>query len=693
MIPETTHHLAAIMFTDIQGYTALMQEDEEQAVNIRAEHRKIFKTTTQKYHGEILQYYGDGTLSIFDSAIEAVKCGIEMQLDFPIPVRIGIHTGEIIHDNEEIIGDGVNIASHIESLAVVGSVFVSEKVYDEIKNQKSIKTQSIGSFKLKNIENPIDVFAISNDGLVVPFRDQVKGRVIAETEVQPKVIPGFFKSFPGKLVIPGMLILIILSAAIYFYVKGGVRGFGSGVTIDRSIAIVPFVNLSNDPEQDYFSDGITEDILTQISKIGDLRVISRSSVMRYKNTNLSTKEIAKELGVNHILEGSVRKYGDKVRIAVQLIDAKTDNYLWTEIFDRDLQDIFSVQSEVAKHIASSLQITISSNVKERIEIPPTSNTEAYDLFLRARFLLSYGANQKSRGLLEEAIALDPDYAPAYAELGLFWLGRGAWIGDISGEKAVEQSLPYLNKALELDRNYPYTHVYLAWLYTWYKWDFQAAEKEFHTALELAPSDASIMLNPVDLLLALGKYDQAFEKVNLAIKSDPMTLYAGPSKGLSLYFLNQPEEAIKTFQEALRLNSNPILFNTASRTYLYLGLYKEVIATINRYLELYPESNFKSPRTLGIMAIAYYKLGQHDKMQGYLDEIKQKGSKSAVGSPSFYIAMIYAQMGEKDLAFKWLDKSYQDREVEMYWLKVEPPFKPLNDDARWQEMLDKVGFPD
>ena len=247
-MPETTHHLAAIMFTDIEGYTALMQEDEEQALKIRTEHREIFNSTTHKYHGEILQYYGDGTLSIFDSAINAVKCGIEMQLDFPIPVRIGIHTGDIIHSKEEIIGDGVNIASHIESLAAVGSVFISGKVYDDIKNQKSISTKRMGRFALKNVKDPVDIYAISNDGLVVPSRDQIKGKVKETIEDQPTAKFDFFRSYPGKYIIPGILIFILLSAAIFFYMKGGVRGIGSDASIDRSIAVIPFVNMSNDPE-------------------------------------------------------------------------------------------------------------------------------------------------------------------------------------------------------------------------------------------------------------------------------------------------------------------------------------------------------------------------------------------------------------------------------------------------------------
>ena len=213
-MPETKHQLAAIMFTDIQGYTTLMQEDEERAVHIRTDHRNIFNSITQKYGGEILQYYGDGTLSIFGSAIDAVRCGIEMQLDFSIPVRIGIHEGDIIHTKEEIIGDGVNIASRIESLAVAGAIFISGKVYDDIKNQKSINTKLIGSFELKNIKDSIDIYAITNDGIVVPSRNQIKGNVSKSTD-KPTDNPDFLKSIRRKYALLGVLTIILLSLQFF----------------------------------------------------------------------------------------------------------------------------------------------------------------------------------------------------------------------------------------------------------------------------------------------------------------------------------------------------------------------------------------------------------------------------------------------------------------------------------------------
>ena len=405
-----TRKLAAIMFTDIQGYTAMMQQDEEQAIKIRERHRDIFDSTTQKYQGKVLQYYGDGTLSIFNSAIDAVKCGIEMQLAYQlvpkIPVRVGIHTGDIIFSEEEIIGDGVNVASRIESLAVAGSVFISDKVYDEIKNQKSIQTQTIGTFELKNVERPVNVFVISNEGLVVPktretkqmtgtFWAEVKRRGLIRSGVAYLVVvlllilllreanswltlpdwsmqilisvlavgfplamylawnyerspEGFVnttsmqswqnpysagqrKPLTGTFIIAGLALVIVI---MYLYPRflsvdrnqEPINSTLEPAVMNKSIAVLPLVNMSNDPDQEYFSDGLTEDILTQLSKIGELRVVSRTSIMRYKNTTKSIPEIGVELGVAHILEGSVRKYGDKVRISVQLIEAATDNH-------------------------------------------------------------------------------------------------------------------------------------------------------------------------------------------------------------------------------------------------------------------------------------------------------------------------------------------------------------------------------
>jgi len=308
MKKKTNRLLAAIMFTDMVGYTALMQEDETKAKTNRDRHRKILEKSISHHNGEILQYYGDGTLCIFKSSIEAVDCAIQIQMKLQkepkIPLRIGIHTGDIVYDAEGVYGDSVNVASRIENLAVSGSVLFSAKVFDDIKNHKEISAESIGSFDLKNVKKLVEVYAINNEGLVVPSATDVKSRQKDEL---------------------------------------------------KSIAILPFVNMSSDPENEYFSDGITEELLNVLAKVEGLQVTARTSSFAFKGQNMDIKQIGVQLGARSILEGSVRKAGSKVRITAQLINAADGYHVWSETYDRQLDDIFEIQDEIARKITNSLR--------------------------------------------------------------------------------------------------------------------------------------------------------------------------------------------------------------------------------------------------------------------------------------------------------------------------------------------------
>ncbi|HET6723280.1 MAG TPA: adenylate/guanylate cyclase domain-containing protein, partial [Chitinophagaceae bacterium] len=266
--------LAAILFADMTGYTALMQENETLARSKRKRFKDVLESMIQEYDGKILQYYGDGSLSIFNSAINSINCAIsiqqQLQTEPKVELRIGIHTGDVVIEEESIFGDGVNLASRIESMAVPGGIFISEKVYDEIKNHENIKTREMGFFELKNVKQPVHLFAIANEGIVVPSRDELKGKTKQPT---------------------------------------------------NRLAVLPFVNMSADPENEYFSDGITEELLNALTKVDGLQVTSRTSAFAFKGTKDDIREIAIKLNVDKILEGSVRKAGNRVRITTQLINA------------------------------------------------------------------------------------------------------------------------------------------------------------------------------------------------------------------------------------------------------------------------------------------------------------------------------------------------------------------------------------
>src|SRR6186713_2307845 len=395
--------LAAIMFSDMTGYTALMQQNEQLAKHKRRKLKEVLETSVAAYHGKILQYYGDGALSIFNSAIDGVNCAVKVQQTLQqepkVDVRIGIHTGDISIEEETIYGDGVNLASRIESLAVPGSIFISEKVFDEIRNQENIKTREMGYFEFKNVQRPVRVFAITNTGIIVPTREALQGKTKQPT---------------------------------------------------NRLAVLPFVNMSADPENEYFSDGITEELLNALTKVEGLQVTSRTSAFAFKGKNDDIREIAIRLNVDKILEGSVRKAGNRVRITAQLINAADGYHIWSENYDRNLTDIFEVQDEISNIITNKLRENLitghnKSNGKKHVR-----NIEAYTLFLKGlhfRNKITPQDMRKAIDLFEQAIQIEPSYAEAYAYAAGTYGYLGA-TGQMKQDIAFGKVNEYGEKAME-----------------------------------------------------------------------------------------------------------------------------------------------------------------------------------------------------------------------------------------------------
>jgi TolB-like protein len=495
------------------------------------------------------------------------------------------------------------------------------------------------------------------------------------------------KPLTGSFFITGLILVI---AFMYFYQSFQSSGQESETSesnlktrvIEKSIVVLPFADISVNKDQEYFSDGMMEEILNHLVKIEDLKVISRTTAMQYKGTTKTLQEIAQELGVATVLEGSVRKNGDQVRITVQLIQGDTDIHLWSESYDRQLTNIFEVQSDVAQKIAAVLQAEVNPEVKLRIESQPTNNAEAYNLYLQSRsapFL-------RSRQLLHEVIKIDSNFAAAYSGLGRHYLHDGGFLGHLSAQETIDKTLPFLEKALQLDENDPGAYIGLANISLYYEWDFLEAGKNYNKALELNPSDLDMQVNTIDFLLASGQYELALKRASAAINAGGDNYR---QLAFSQFFAGQHQLALKTIQMEISDGASINTVNEAARMYLGLKMYHEAVEII----ETKAGTNlFGYPRTQGLYAVGLFHIGQLAKSNQILNELKQKSNESPVGSPAFHVAMIYAHRGENDMAFQWLEKAYQDHEVEMYWLKVEPPFEPLHNDSRWQDMLDKVGFP-
>lgn len=610
-----------------------MQENEEKAIMARDKHRWIFNSITEIHNGRILQYYGDGTLSIFDSAIDAVKCAIEMQLGFlkepAIPVRIGIHTGDIIFSKEEIIGDSVNIASRIESLAIAGSIFISDKVYDEIKNQKSIKTQKLRSFKLKNVEKEIEVYAISNVGLVVPSPDTLDCKS-AHDDASSSLKQERKKS--KSLIRLSILLtaITIVATLIFVLLKFGTREKSDLDKLEKSIAVLPLNYLSVDPSKKYINDGILDAITGHLSKIEGLRVMPRTSVEQYRGTTKTAKEIGQELDVSYLIEGNFMIVDEKVSITIQLVIAKDEDHIYYNEYKRDYKDIIAVQSEVAQTIAGEIEVAITPEVRDRIEKIPTQSQEAYDAYLKGRdaffrFYINRNSADLERciELFDQAIKSDSTFADPYA-----WMGRA--IEYQIGQKIFidydENTIISLcNKALSLDPNLA-DGYWIRGRYYRNIGEFQRAIEDLTKAVEINPNNVLAYRYLGSTYFLNRGYAQALSNLKKAEKlergNELTQLYS--DFGQLYTSIGEFKMAEKYFQESLRLQPN---FIEGYRNLIWAnirqGKFDHAHNNAKKLLSLYPDHM----DSYSMMAETLMNMRKYDEAEAYFRKWEAKSKES------------------------------------------------------------------
>src|SRR5687767_6278475 len=380
-----SRQLAAIMFTDIVGYTAMMQQNEDKAVAVIKHYNASLEIWVSHFNGQVLNYYGDGSLCIFSSATDAVNCSLAIQKDLKnepvVPLRIGLHIGEVFFEDAKALGDGVNVASRVQSLGQENSILISEEVHDKIKNNASVTATSLGHFDFKNVGKSMEVFALTNEGLFVPQRKKMQGKLKKKNHQKRNII-----------VVLSFILLIVAAFFIYknFFAK-------NDKVADKSIAVLPFADMSAGKDQEYFADGLSEELLNLLAKIPQLRVAARTSAFKFKGEKIDVKEVAQKLNVAHVLEGSVRKSGNKVRITAQLVKATDGYHLWSQTYDRTLDDIFVVQDDIAGEVVKALKLTLlgAPLVTRSRPVDP----EAYNLALQGRFFLE----RRSQKDLERAV--------------------------------------------------------------------------------------------------------------------------------------------------------------------------------------------------------------------------------------------------------------------------------------------------
>ena len=638
-VEQKRRKLAAIMFADIVGYTAMMQDNEVQTKKIRDTHRKTLTSAVAEHGGNIIQFYGDGSLSIFESAVEAAACAVKIQLaslqDLKVPLRIGIHLGDVVIDEEGAFGDGVNVASRIESLAVTGSVMISDKIYDEIKNHKAYTTLSMGEFELKNVKKPIEAFVITNKGLLVPKRNELKGK-LKETI--------------------------------------------------KSIAVMPFVNMSADPDNEYFSDGITEELINALTRVEGLMVTSRTSSFSFKGKNEDLRAIGSQLNVQSILEGSVRKAGNRVRITAQLIKSADGYHVWSESFDRNIEDIFGVQDEISQTIANKLRTKLSIKEKsEPLVTTYTDNFKAYNSYLMGLFYFNKWtpANaEKAIEHYEHAVAEEPEFILPYVGLARCY-GLMSFTGYQNPKKAATKALLYANKALALDDNNIETYLALAVVRYFYEWDWDKGLADIRKALEINPNSSEAHLLYALHYIVKGQIEDSLLAVENAYKIDPVSFNTLRTRADMYYFAEEYDQALKLYDDILY--RDPHFLPAREFKGWTILMQGDIDVAIKIFKALGDESSHAvQPYTQLIYAYAIK--GDLEKANKYIAKLEKSGTGG-----SYDYAVIYVGLGNIDKAFEYLDKCYEERLGSIVFLKLSPIWKPLRSDPRYAQLVKKLNL--
>src|SRR6186997_298437 len=659
----STRQLAAILFTDIAGYTAMMQRDEQSAIKMVKHHRAVLEKTVDEFEGNVIEFYGDGSLCIFTSITKAIHCALsiqqQMRAEPPVPLRLGLHIGEVIYEDGKIMGDGVNIASRIQSLGLPGSILFSKEIFDKIRNHTEFKTVYLGRFRMKNVDEPMEVYALANDGLTIPEKEKIEGRVVDLTAKKN------IKALRKWILLSAAAIVITL---ITLLLPGMLKNNSVFTGSDKSIAVLPFDNISNDTLQQYFSDGITEDIITQLSKISDLKVISRTSVMEYKNNKKNIKKIAEELGVATILEGSVRKEGDKVRITAQLINANTDKHIWAETYDRNASEVFAIQSEVAQQIANKLNVKLTTEEGKRIIEKATDNVAAYEDYLRAKKL---PLSQRIDPLLN-AIKKDPDFSLAWVELASAY-SKIPFRNQSEKPYYVRKSLDAALTAVALGPKRSETHMILGDVLKISTLSPGIAIKELDKSIELNPNNAEGYVYLSFAQMELGNFTEAEKNLSKAKQLDPLSGIMN-SGWLNYYRYSRNPDKYISYRNELRPANIPDSILGSKPVYYFL---KDEYDSVLYYSRPTSKSILKS--------ISYTRTGQQEKTKKITDSLEN----SSPYDNAFQTGILYAWLGEKQKAIEKLNLAYRLYDFGLISIKVDKLFDPLRNEEGFKELLKKM----
>jgi len=642
-LSQGNRRLAAIVFTDIVGYSALSQRDEALAIGLLDAHNSLIRMIVKRHGGREVKTIGDSFLIEFSSALEAVRFAVEAQGELRksgtegategVSVRIGVHVGDVVDRDGDLFGDAVNIASRIVRVAEGGEVCISGHVHDQVVNKVPYRLEKMPHQPLKNIELELEIYRV-----VLPWES---GPVPAAT-----------------------------------------------VAANR-IAVLPFTNISPDPNDGYFADGLTEELITALSEVRGLRVIARTSANRYRDATKSVDQIGRELGVSHLLEGSVRKAGNRIKVTAHLVDARSQEDVWSDMYEKDFADVFSIQSGIAASVVDSLKVRLLSTEKARIQTKETENVAAYVAYLKGRMLLREGTEKGvhlAREQFEFAIREDKDYAKAYAGMADSVMLLGDYLFSPIPQ-ALEEARTCVKRALALDPNLAEARVSLANLLM-YDYRFDEAEKEFRRALETNPSYATGHHWYSTCLQMFGRQKEAIGEVLQAEELDPLSSAITISTIYRLCGFASDEEIEKRIRKLEGIDPTSPLITEARMVHGFARKdWAGAMVHLRKMIERDPEDPFLDMD----LAYLYAVTGRTEEAKQLVKKLERVPEDSRIRGQ--LLAFVYVGLGDFDRAFEWLRYALSKKEFFISWLRSNPLYASARSDPRFGDLMRSAGLPE
>lgn len=665
---DSSRQLAAIMFTDIVGYTLLMGTDEQKAFQIISQNRQLQKPIVEKYGGRWIKELGDGVMVSFSTVSDAIYAATEIQQQCrescEFLLRIGIHHGEIVFDGNDVFGDAVNVASRIQAIAPVGGTYISESVHQNVINKADIQTKYVKAVKLKNVREPVRLYELITNSIN-------QSTVFKEIPISEQKKPSY------KYVRIGLSIFAVI--AIYFsssyFIKDPSTGF-AGET-EKSIAVLPFVNMSNDKEQEYFSDGLSEELLNLLSKVQGLKVIARTSSFAFKGKNEDIRTISDKLGVSHILEGSVRKSNNTIRISTILINANDGNRLWSHTYERQLDDIFKLQDEIAHAVVRELKLKLLKPASSF-----TRTSKAHNLILQGNFFhekLDKENVEKSLQLYQKALQIDSLDAHAWAMVAKTY-SRAAWQNYIPQRDGYARARTAVLKAISIEPENTDALLTLGGLKLYYDFKWNEAEDILLKVLKYEPANSAALNTLGALYQTLGDRNKAIKYTALALEYDPLRPIIYSNQGANYFYSGEYDKSNAMYKKALDINPE------FQRAHMYMGRNYLFQNKPEVAMDEMQRENIILFKQFGLI-MAYHALNDHKKS----NELLQLFLVAYHKEWPYLLAQLYAYVGKKEEALIWLQQAYIQKDSWLIWIKEDPLLKTIWQEKKYTEILKKLNL--